>query len=206
MTIIAPNLEVGADHVRNMLDVDIPFGGRHAEMGTHNRLARLGNDVFLEIIAVDQAAKHPGRARWFGLDDADAVRRAWDAGHRLRGWVVRTSDIDSDLSAHGTILGLKAHVSRGDRSWSISVPPDGSLPAQGVAPSVIDWGSRGTPAMAMINLGLTLEKFWIEHPDLTMVQNLYENLGVQNAPQVQKAARFRYKASISTPSGLRELY
>lgn len=206
LTIIAPDLEAGAEHVRDMLGIDMPFGGRHPEMGTHNLLTRLGDDIFLEVIAVDPAAEAPERPRWFGLDDTAAVRRAWDAGHRLRGWVARTNDIDANLITNGDVLGQKVYVSRGGRSWFISVPSDGSLPAQGIAPSAIDWGVYGTPALAIANLGLTLVKFSIEHPAPAMVQTLYESLGIQGAPDIQNAEQFRYRAFIGTPFGVRELH
>jgi Glyoxalase-like domain len=205
LTIIAPTLDAGAEHVRNRLGVDMPFGGRHPEMGTHNLLLRLGDDVFLEVIAVDPAAADPGRARWFGLSDRSAVEHAWDAGRRLRGWVVRTSNIDAMISAHGAIVGQKRHVSRGDRSWSFSVPPDGSLPLEGVAPSVIDWGEPGHPAMTIRDLDLRLVEFSVEHPEPTAVSAVYERLGIHNPPLVRKGGEYRYRALIRTPTGLREL-
>jgi hypothetical protein len=206
LTIIAPDLEAGADHVRDTLGIDMPFGGRHPEMRTHNLLARLGDDLFLEVIAVDPDAEAPGRPRWFGLDDAAAVRREWDAGHRLRGWVAQTQEIAGVLSVHGAILGESTQVSRGDRAWRVSVPADGSLPADGTAPSVIDWGARGTPAPAMAEHGLSLVEFWIEHQRPRTVESLYKRLGLDAPPLVREAERFRYGAVIRTPTGLRTLY
>jgi Glyoxalase-like domain len=206
LTIIAPNLELGATHVRDLLGVDLPFGGCHLEMGTHNLLTRLSDDVFLEVIAVDPLAGNVSRPRWFGLDDNLAVQREWNTGLRLRGWVVRTNDIDKVLTTHGSILGQKIRVSRGDRSWLFSVPPDGSLPLGGVAPSVIDWGVRGSPAVAMADHGLTLLRFWIEHPDPDWVEALYGALGAGESPVIRKGNYFRYRAVINTPMGVRELW
>lgn len=206
LTIITPSLEAGAAHVRDLLGVDMPAGGRHPEMGTHNLLARLGDDVFLEVIATDPAAGIPERKRWFGLSDAAAVARAWEAGHRLGGWVARTEDIDAVLAAHGAILGQKTRVSRGGRSWLFSVPPDGSLPRNGLAPSVIDREGHGHTAKTMTDLGLRLVEFVVEHPDPAAVEALYRSLGVQNPPLVRKGERQRYTALIETPHGLRELY
>ena len=48
ITIVAPTLEEGAGHVHDQIGIDMPAGGRHPEMGTHNLLLRLGDDVFLE--------------------------------------------------------------------------------------------------------------------------------------------------------------
>jgi hypothetical protein len=102
LTILAPSLTLGVDHVRACLDLDIPYGGAHPEMGTHNHLLRLSDATFLEVIAIDPAAKPPARPRWFGLDDADAVRSAWEDGRRLRGWVARTRHLTQFLPGMAT--------------------------------------------------------------------------------------------------------
>jgi Glyoxalase-like domain len=206
LTIVAPSLEAGVEHVREQLGIEMAAGGKHPEMGTHNRLLRLGPSLFLEVIAVDPAAARPAGPRWFGLDDDDAVRRAWDKAHRLRGWVARTDDLPSVLARHGGLLGHDTTVSRGDRSWRFSLLPDGALPVAGVAPSVIDWGPRGSPAAAMPDLGAGLLSFVIEHPDPPWVRDLYERLGVVNPPTVQQAAQRRYRAMIETPGGTKALY
>ncbi len=205
LTIIAPTLEEGVAHVRNQIGLGMQAGGTHPEMGTHNSLLRLSNDVFLEVIASDPAAHRPARSRWFGLDETETVRSAWDEGRRLRGWVARTSDLDTVLARHGAVLGLKTRVSRGDRSWFFSVLPDGSLPAGGLAPPVIDWGHRGSPVSSMPDVGASLMSFLIEHPDPTWVLDFYARLGVANPPEVRQGAQLRYRAMIQTPSGTKEL-
>src|SRR5258706_4637367 len=53
ISIIAPSLAEGVLHVRTCLDLDVPFGQRHAYMGTHNHLLQLGDMVYLEIVALD---------------------------------------------------------------------------------------------------------------------------------------------------------
>jgi len=206
LTIIAPSLKVGSDYVRERLGIDMPTGGKHPEMGTHNLLLRLSNEVFLEVIAVDPDAAPPGRPRWFGLDHGATIQSAWDDGFCLRGWVAQTEDLDRVLARHGDLLGQKTHVSRGERSWLFAVRSDGSLPDDGVAPSVISWGEQGSPAPAMRDLGAKLVSFHIEHPEPARVRDLYARLGVRNGPQVQHGPRFRYCAFIETPCGMRELY
>jgi hypothetical protein len=206
LTILTPSLAVGVDHVRACLDLDIPYGGAHPDMGTHNHLLRLSDATFLEVMAIDPAAKRPARPRWFGLDDADAVHSAWEDGRRLRGWVARTRHLDAVLARHGDMLGQQMRVSRGDRSWLFAVRPDGSLPAGGVAPSVMDWGDRGSPASAMRDLGARLMAFAIEHPDPAWVADLHRQLDIESAPQVRKGSGFRYRATIETPRGVSELW
>ncbi len=205
LTIIAPSLEAGAAHVRDQLGIDMPTGGKHPLMGTHNLLLRLSNAVFLEVIAVDPTADRPDRPRWFGPDNADAVQSAWDDGRRLRGWVVQASDLDAVLAQHGPTLGRKTRLSRGDRTWLFAVPPDGSLPVDGIAPSAMDWEERGSPAPTMPEFGTSLLSFQIEHPDPGRVSKLYARLGVVNPSEVRKGDQFCYRALINTPTGVNEL-
>lgn len=207
LTLIAPSLEEGAAHVHACLGIDLPAGREHPDMGTHNRLLRLGEGVYLEVIALNPAAAPPAQARWFGLDDQDAVREAWKRGHRLRGWVARTQQMDAVLAQHGHLLGRKTQLSAGAAPpYFFAIPPGGALPLAGVAPSVIDRGQRPPPIAAMPDLGAQLGSFTVEHPDPDMVRDLYAALGIAHAPQVEKGATFRYRAEISMPGGLRLLH
>ena len=73
LTIASTSLEAGARDVERALGVSLLEGGKHPRMGTHNRLLRLGDQVYLELIAIDPVGSPPGRPRWFGLD-APATR------------------------------------------------------------------------------------------------------------------------------------
>lgn len=205
LVVVAPDLEEGVAYLRDHLGVDLPYGGRHPEMGTHNHVLRMGDGVFLEVIAVDESADRPMRARWFGLDDGIAVRRAWDAGLRLRGWVARGADLEAVLAGAPNLFDDIIRVSRGDRSWRFCLPRDGSLPAGGAAPCVIDWGERGTPVPGMPDSGVALRGFILEHPDPDAVRALYQRMGLENPPEVRLGATLRYCAYLDTPRGVVEL-
>lgn len=205
LVVIAPSLEAGAAHVRERLGIAMAPGGRHPQMGTHNLVLRLGAAVFLEVIAVDPDAPPPGRPRWFGLDDADGLRAAWEAGRRLRAWVARTADLDAVLAREGELLGEKVRVSRGDRAWDFALRPDGGLPAGGAVPPVIDWGGRGNPAPDMPDRGARLRAFELVHPEPARVAALHARLGIADPPRLRPGGALRYRAWIETPDGVREL-
>jgi hypothetical protein len=175
-------------------------------MATHNLILRLGDDVFLEVIALDPDAEAPAGPRWFGLDKMEAVRRDWREGRRLRAWVARTNGFDAALLRHGDLLGRKTRVSRAERSWFFSVRPDRSLAEDGVVPPIIDWGGRGSPAPGMPDVGARLLEFAIEHPDPIRVGEVYRRLEVVNPPQARQGSELRYRASINTPGGERQLW
>lgn len=167
LTVIAPTLADGVAHVRACLGIDMPFGRQHPDMGTHNHLLKLGEDVYLEVIAIDPTAPTPAHPRWFGLDDQHAVRAAWESGQRLRGWVARTQQMDALLAQHGSLLGRKTQLSAGTAPpYFFAIPPGGALPLAGVAPSVIDRGTRPPPIAAMPDLGARLLRFTIGHRSL----------------------------------------
>ncbi len=205
ITVIAPSSAEGVAHVRTCLDLDVPFGQRHASMGTHNHLLQLGDKVYLEIVALDPKVDAPGRPRWFGLDDQKKVRSDWDEGRRLRGWVARTDAIDAVIAGREGIFGQKVSLPTDNSSFDFAIPDDGSLPLDGAAPSIID--RRGKPrSMATIaDLGARLRSFTLEHPDPAGVAALYRAMTVDRPPAVGRGRRLRYRAQIETPTGLKEL-
>lgn len=205
ITVVAPSLAEGVAHVRACLDLDVPFGQRHAYMGTHNHLLQLGGSVYLEIVALDPDDRHPGRARWFGLDDQAGVRRAWDDGRRLRGWVARVDGIDAVLAGREAIFGCKVALPPIDSSFDFAIPEDGSLPLSGAMPSLID--RRGKPrAMAtMADLGARLQSLVLAHPERDRIAKLYNELAIDRPPDIVQGAEPSYLARIETPAGVKEL-
>jgi len=203
LTVIAPSLAEGVEHVRACLDLDIPYGGTHPEMGTHNHVLRLGEGTYLEIIATDPSAPPPSGPRWFGLDDLEAVQSDWANGERLRGWVARTDDIDAVLADHGELLGGKMRLGK---NAGFSLLADGSLPLGGVLPSVIDRAGQSPRSTRLTDHGAQLRDFVLEHPSPAKVMALYEEFGIRNAPLVQDGPRTRYFATIDTPRGLKTLH
>ena len=76
IVIACADLEQGTAWLRERLGVDPQPGGKHAAMGTHNTLLRLGPRHYLELLAIDPDAEAPPQARWFGLDERGIRERA----------------------------------------------------------------------------------------------------------------------------------
>ena len=205
IAVIAPDLAAGAAWVREVLGVEMPAGGKHPEMGTHNRLVALGPDLYLEVIAIDPEAPTPPHPRWFGLDDREEVERHWREGRRLRAYVARCTDIAATIGARTEAYGTPMRVSRGDREWLFAGGPDGELP-YGALPCLIDWGARGTPAPSMPDLGLRLEQFVVETPASHTLQAGLDALGIGPfAFSVRGGPDWRLTATIATSNGVRVL-
>ncbi len=205
LTVVAPTLTEGVAHVRNCIDIDVPFGTRHLYMGTHNHRLQLGNKTYLEIVALDPAGRSPGRARWFGVDDKAQVRRDWDAGRRLRGWVASTVDIDHYVSHDPAIFGEVIDLPLDAPAFAFSIPRDGHLPLDGAAPSLIDHKNDPTSMAEIPDLGARLRSFSVFHPDPEDLCALYQRLSVETPPAVRSGGELRYEAQIETPSGIRTL-
>ncbi len=202
IAIVAPTLEAGCAHVRAVLGVEPQPGGEHERMGTHNRLLRLGDSLYLEVIAPNPAARKPSWPRWFSLDTL-----APDAPPKLAAWVARTGDIRAALSAADEALGSVEPMSRGMLEWLITIPADGALPLGGAAPALIEWHTGSHPALRLDDMGLALDRLEIHHPDPARIQRLLRALGIDGPVAVagEPAASPRLAARIRTPQGLRLL-
>lgn len=155
LIVAADSLEAGAAWCEATLGVVPQPGGRHALMGTHNRLVNLSSPAFprcyLEIIAIDPDAPPPGRSRWFGLD------RRPPGPPALIHVVARSTTLDQhrrELNAEQIDPGVPVAASRGDLRWQILLRPDGStLPA---LPTLIQWHGPH-PAERLPDQGLQLQ-------------------------------------------------
>ena len=199
----APTLAAGVESVRQALGVTPEPGGEHPRMGTHNMLLRLGEASYLEIIAVNPAAPRPDRARWFNLD-----RMAADATPRLATWVARTNDIEAAVAALPMPVGRIERMSRGPLEWLITIPADGGLPEDGIAPTLIQWLSEPHPASTLQELGLSLLRLEGFHPDPERIACMLKAVGFEGEFSVSPLA-FRDQpqliAHIRTPRGVRQL-
>src|SRR5215470_10058702 len=182
------------------LGVDLSPGGKHARMGTHNRLLRLGPTSYLELIAIDPGAPEPAHPRWFELDEPAMKARLAD-GPRLVHWVARVDT--SEVPALPFDVGPWEQFQRGDLSWQLTVRPDGRLPADGVVPSLICWSGPAHPAARLPEVGVTLEALELEHPRAADIQRQLELLGLDI--RCTRSALPRIVARLRTPAGERTL-
>lgn len=166
-----------------VLGVEPGPGGEHARMGTYNRLLRLGGEQYLEVIAVNPVAPPPDRPRWFGMDRIP---------HKpyLATWVVRANDV-----------GAAEEMSRGDFRWRIAIPADGSMPFDGVAPTLIQWHTV-SPALRMAESGCSLRKLELFHPQADEVEAFLMDIGFDGPVSVMKGSAPRLVAHIATPRGV----
>jgi hypothetical protein len=181
---VTPDLEAGIDDIESRLGVRAVHGGSHPSRGTHNALLRLGDGVYLEILAPDPGQVAPAKPRWLGVDQVGPPR--------LTTWAIKCDDVAGavkNAAIAGTRLGAAiagGRVAEGGTKleWTVSDPD--VVVAGGVVPFLIDWGrtphpSRRAPA------GARLVALVAEHPDAASVHAQIAALGVALSTRVGDA-------------------
>ena len=208
LVIGAHDLRQGVDHIKACLGVEMPYGGVHEKMGTHNHLMLLGEQVFLEVIAVNPDSHPPERPRWYGLDDPFVQRRIREQP-ALLGWVVNTQDIRHFLQHAAFSFGKATSLRRGELNWNFGLPDDGRLLAGGMLPYVIQWRTAFHPATRMADLGCRLLGLEIHHPYPFWLQSILESVTADDLVEIAAlpadCAPYMV-ARIQTPQGVRELH
>jgi len=201
LVLAAATLADGIDYVASITGAVAQPGGKHVAMGTHNALLRLGEKLYLEIIAIDPAGAKPAHARWFGLD-AVALQSELMEQPRLIHWVARTDDIETASRTCGIDLGPVHAMSRGDYRWRITIPDDGALPARGVVPTLIQWDVATHPADRLKHANVSLLELAGTHPDPTTIRAALARLGLERALRVSFDRETRLAAMLRTPNGV----
>ncbi len=198
IAIAANTLKEGAAYMRNLTGVDLPKGGAHPDMATHNLVTALGPDTFAEVIAINPDATPPNRPRWFELDNPVAQAKF----PCTQAWLLRTDDIDGCIrkaAALGIDLGTATPFRRDALRWRFAVTADGSIPLNGAAPLLLQWDETGPqhPASRMTDLGLRMNRLTIKTPHAARLTELLDALGLQHRPVIKQAMQTRIDADFT---------
>jgi hypothetical protein len=164
LVVAARTLDEGAAWIESRLGVaPAPSIGKHATMGTHNRLLSLGPGRFLELIAIDPDATTPLRPRWFDLDTPQ-MRSRIARSPGLIHWVERTDDLEGALEGYPVAVDITL-FERGSYRWRMALTRDGSRPGGNAYPTLIQWEGEH-PADRLADAGVRLERFTHENGEL----------------------------------------
>jgi hypothetical protein len=197
LVVAAPDLGSGCDFVERTLGVRPGPGGRHALMGTHNRLLSLGPETYLEVIAIDPDAPVPPHPRWFGLSDPATLAH----GPRLVTWVASVDDLDA-LAAVPE-LGEVRPFARDNLRWRFAVPPGGALLHGGAVPPLTQWITP-SPAPRLPDTGCRFVALSAAVPDPRAARTALAARGLDGLVRLVEGSP-RLTAVIATPAGRREL-
>lgn len=201
LVVACATLDQGSAWALEVLGVEPQPGGKHATMGTHNRLLRLGEHTYLELIAIDPEGIEPARPRWFALDRPEVQARAAERPFLLT-WVAATDDI-CDAVTRVPVLGEVAAFTRGAFAWRFALSHDGQVNYDGVLPSVIQWNSAH-PAAQLEDRGCRLLALDLVHPQAASVLPLFRALKL-TGPVDLAPGPLALRARVLTPRGSVEI-
>jgi hypothetical protein len=198
LVVAATSLEEGRLFIQERLGLEMQPGGRHERMGTHNCLLRIGAKSYLEVIAVDPDGIKPVVPRWFGLD-------SFAGKPRLLHWVARvTTEADLEtirLPEQGAVHAM----TRGSFSWRITIPEDGSLPGDGLIPTLIAWDSGSShPCDLLEPNDCSLVRLEGTHPEADRIAREIAELGLEGLIGLAPGP-FSLRASLQIGSEMRSL-
>lgn len=194
------DLKQGVAALKETMGVEIPQGGQHPLMGTHNHVMRTGEAEFFELIAVDKEAPKPSRPRWFTLDDPATQNHISDRPRALC-WVVKTNDIEGLVKNSPFDLGEITSVTRGDLQWRLTVPQDGSLVEGGLLPAFIQWNDGPHPATKQQDCGVRIKQIHLTHPQPDRLYEMLDALNVAHLAKIDEGAR-ALSFEVETPKGV----
>jgi hypothetical protein len=204
LVVAAHTLDQGSAYVQEALGVPMTGGGKHAAVGTHNRVLKLGPGQYLEVIAIDPEGRQPEFPRWFNLDDPEFQNRL-KTRPRLITWVARTENVNALAEA---IYGQRVCVRPMQRDalrWRFAFTDDGSMPGDGLIPHLIQWDGRMHPSQKMKDAGCRLLSLDGAHIDATYVKRVIASMGFDHLITFHPVSKQRppgLSARIKTSAGV----
>ena len=137
----ASTLEEGTEFVENTLQAKLSDIGYHKDMGTHNRVIRISERVYLEVISIDPKISNLNNRKWFNLDDS-SLQSKLKKSPQIIGYVIENTDISIKKYYDPFFL-----ASRDNYKWQFSMPTfrnnilDSEIKEAGIIPSLISWKS-----------------------------------------------------------------
>jgi hypothetical protein len=209
------DLERGIAWVEQRCAVRAAVGGVHPGRGTRNALLSLGPRHYLEIIAPDPSPQPAKTAPVGDPDPQQPGKGMFDqlsamTEPRLFDWAVHTNDIDAaakqalaaGFAIDGPRDGSRARPDGKTLHWkSFNLKDDRG----GLLPFFIEWGRESLPLHPSEDApkGCTLKRFWLQSPAEAELARACKSLGIDVS--VEKTAKARLRAVISTPKGEVEL-
>ena len=207
LVIAARNLEEGSEYLFRTLGIRPQEGGEHAAQGTHNRVVRLGESCYLEVIAINPRAPKPPHPRWFELD-SEAMQERLRRKPLLLTSAVRTDRIEQLADRSIAPLGAVTLMSRDNLRWRLTFTEDGRLPNGGILPFLIQWDETIHPASRMMDAGCSLVSLRGFHPQTDEILAALRSLGADQLLSLDAIPSLevpRLMALIQTPSGVKRL-
>ena len=199
----AADLEKATKSIEQFIKADFSSGGKHPLMATHNRLIKLQNSIYMEVISIDPGVTMPQssghKKRWFSLDSRSTKRRLSLAPQPLC-WVAAVDNVEQAVSHCGYNPGKIIEVTRDDLRWRLTVPENGKLSFDGVLPILIEWPNGKNPAERMPESNVCLQQLTLFHSNPKKIKGILSKLNILGPINIELGEP-RIQFSLKTASG-----
>ncbi len=178
------------------LGVRPSLGGIHPNQGTRNALLHLGQETYLELLAIDNSNKAVQPPRWMGIDliTKPTITR----------WALKSSDLMEDRAIVKKYDPQMSTIQQGQRqtnsgallTWQILQPL--ADPVIELVPFMVDWGSSPHPTDTLES-GCRLQSVQLFHPGADRVQKIINELDIQMI--IQQSDKEKIRVSIQGRNG-----
>ena len=137
----AYTLQEGTEFVESKLQAKLSDIGYHKDMGTHNRVIRISDEVYLEVIAIDPDISDIKNRKWFNLDNSN-LQSKLKKSPQIIGYVVENNDVNV-LEYYDPFF----EASRSHYKWEFAMPKyknkllQSDIVELGIIPNLISWKS-----------------------------------------------------------------
>jgi hypothetical protein len=134
-------LDEGTKFVENILQAKLSEIGYHKDIGTHNRVIRISEKVYLEVIAIDPKTTKLNNRKWFNLDNSK-LQSKLKKSPQVIGYVIENDDMNITKYYDPFF-----ESSRNIYKWQFAMPTfnnnilDSEIIEAGMIPSLISWKS-----------------------------------------------------------------
>ena len=134
-------LEEGTEFLENILQAKLSDIGYHKDMGTHNRVIRISEKVYIEVVAIDPKRKNLNNRKWFNLDNSN-LQSKLKISPQIIGYVIENKDRNINKYYDPFF-----EASRDSYKWQFAMPTfknnilDSEIIEAGIIPSLISWKS-----------------------------------------------------------------
>ena len=135
-------LEEGTKFVEGKLQSKLSDIGYHENLGTHNRVIRIDDNVYLEVIAINPQSRNLKVRNCFNLDNSK-LQSKLKKSPQIISYVIENNDINI-LKYYDPFF----EVSRANYRWQFAMPSykknilNDDIIESGIIPSLISWKSE----------------------------------------------------------------
>ena len=135
----ASTLEEGTEFVESILQEKLSNVGYHKDMGTHNRVIKISDEVYLEVVAINPEMQKIKKKRWFNLDNPN-LQKKLQKSPQIIGYVVEKNN-NTPQEYYDPFF----NASRANYRWKFAMPNyrnndlDIEIIEKGIIPSLISW-------------------------------------------------------------------